>query len=99
METTQKKQWWHRLGAVLFSILLMIALAAGLHCGKAYATEGTQSSQKNLISQTSRKNQISQASRRNLISQASRRNLTSQSSRKNLISQSSQPSRITGLQE
>ena len=48
METTQKKQWWHRLGAVLFSILLMIALAAGLYCGTAYAAEGTQSIQKNL---------------------------------------------------
>ncbi|MCF2660631.1 S-layer homology domain-containing protein [Pseudoflavonifractor phocaeensis] len=49
METTQKKQWWHRLGAVLFSILLMIALAAGLYCGTAYAAEGTQSIQKNLL--------------------------------------------------
>ena len=49
METTQKKQWWRRLGAALFSILLMIALAAGLYCGMAYAAEGTQSSQKNLL--------------------------------------------------
>ena len=49
METTQKKQWWRRLGAALFSILLMIALAAGLYCGTAYAAEGTQSIQKNLL--------------------------------------------------